>query len=258
MSGQSLSEKIVELTSNVNHLKTLRDQKEQDTDIVDTVQSMEEIRGNLDENQTPLEVLIENKIKNISFHFDTVDSIPEIIQMAKDFKERYSKDENVVFEPFPKEAFGRVKNFQYFVKKCKKITDELDSNMKESWAIFVRGKIPKGLNDSLISLLNRLEAEGLKEILPKIDKERKEIENIANDLPKKKEVINYLEELVNSLEEKWEKLGIPEEIIKFLQEAHSDEGAPYDSLTSPVKEWLEVYDILKNAKIIFNQKISPI
>ena len=81
MSGQSLSEKIVELTSNVNHLKTLRDQKEQDTDIVDTVQSMEEIRGNLDENQTPLEVLIENKIKNISFHFDTVDSIPEIIQI---------------------------------------------------------------------------------------------------------------------------------------------------------------------------------
>ena len=73
-------------------------------------------------------------------------------------------------------------------------------------------------------------------------------------MPTDKKVIDDLDKLVNSLNDDWKNLGLEREVIEFLTDAHSPKGAKYESLTCNVKDWLEKFGQLKNAKIIFHQK----
>ena len=253
----SLSEKITELSSNVGKINTFKDKKEEDTGINDVTVSLGAISQAFAELEAPIDIMIESKIKlesNSPLESENIQSISEILEMTNNFKERFNKNKKIVFEPFPREEFGPDRNFKYFERKCKTITGELDSSLKESWANSAKGKIPEGLNEALITLLKRVASKELSIILSGIEEEHTKIIEIANKLPTEINVIVDLDNSVESLKEKWEQVDIKEEIIKFLQEAHTPQGASFESFTNTVKNWLEKNGELKNAKIIFNQR----
>jgi len=254
---RSLSEKITELSSNVGKIITFKDKKQEDASFTEVTDSLGVIGNGLAELETPIDIMIESKIKlegNPPHDPLDIQSIPEIIVMTNNFKERFDEDKNVISEPFPKKEFGPEKNYKYFEKKCKKIKEDLDSTLNESWAKSVKAKIPEGLNVALITLLKRVASKELSKILSGIEEELSKIYEIANKLPTEINVIDDLDNSIKSLKEKWEQVDIQFEIIKFLREAHTPKGASFESFTNTVKNWLEKNGELKNAKIIFNQR----
>ena len=252
----SLSEKIAELSSNVGIINTFKDKKEQDANFTENTNSLNEIGEGLAELETPIDIMIDSKIKigtNSSTVVADVQLLPDILKMTNNFKKRFNKDKKVILEPFPKEEYGPEKNYKYFKKKCKELSEELNTILSDSWANYVTEKIPEGLNEELLALLKRAAKKEIKAIMSDIEVELKKIREIAKKLPKAEKVIVDRDKSVETIKEKWQEVDIKDEIINFLKEAHTRQGASFESLTTNVKDWLEKNGELKNAKIIFNQ-----
>lgn len=134
-------------------------------------------------------------------------------------------------------------------RKIKYLSESLDKHMKQAWAHHIDNNRPQ----IQVSLLNTLKGipsfqENVTNILILLNN----MENAKLALPVNQASINSIISIKEIIVNAWTNMGaanIPVEVQHFLQQATSANGVSLDSLTVPVREWLDQHRLTPHFSI---------
>lgn len=154
----------------------------------------------------------------------------EVLKLAKTIKKNFDARPNWILQP-PEFSL------QLFQQTLSNLRNGILFSVRESWANYTVGKVPK-IDRELLAVLKDIGDLG--RIVGRIGVLSTRIEKERAKVPKSEEEVADFEDLVSELIKAWDSLEsdeMPQSVRVFLKEATSG-GAPLPLLTDEVLSWL--------------------